>query len=92
MQQQHPRVPWVVYELQPDGSAVVADTRTGRQARVFTEVQLHEFAAEAARCPGCTGAGDAVAAVTRRMGFKKCAPCAQRQATLNRMLPNVWRR
>lgn len=90
--QQHPRVPWVTIEVLPDGSAIVTDTRTGARARVFTETQIHEFAAAAARAPGHYGAGDAVASVAGRMGFRKCAPCAERQARLNALVPNLWRR
>jgi hypothetical protein len=89
---QHPSVPWVtIYPLQ-DGSFIVKDTRTQRDAHVATELQVHEFAAEAARASGYYGAGDAVAAVAGRLGFKKCTPCARRQARLNAMVPHFWRR
>ena len=89
---QHPNVPWVSIQPLQDGSAVVTNTRTGERIRATSDRQVHEFAASAARAPGHYGAGDAVAAAASRMGFQKCAPCAQRQARLNAMLPNVWRR
>jgi len=89
---QHPRVPWVTIEPLQDGSAIVTDTRSGQRARAFTEQQVHEFAAAAARAPGHYGAGDAVAAVASGLGFQKCSPCAERQARLNAMVPNLWRR
>lgn len=89
---QHPHVPWVSIEPLTDGTAIVTNTRNGQRMRATSDVQIHEFAAAAARAPSHYGAGDAVAAMTHRMGFKKCAPCAQRQARLNAMLPNVWRR
>jgi len=33
------------------------------------------------------GLGDVVAAVTKAVGIKPCAPCKGRQATLNRLVP-----
>ena len=89
---QHPSVPWVSIAPLDDGSAWVTNTRTHQTIRAYTEQQVHEFAAAAARAPGHLGAGDAVAAVAGRMGFQKCAPCAQRQARLNALVPNLWRR
>lgn len=89
---QHAQVPWVTIAPLADGSAIVTDTKSGHKRRVFNETQIHEFAAAAARSPDHYGAGDAVAAVAGRMGFKKCSPCAERQARLNAMVPNLWRR
>lgn len=88
----HQQVPWVVIQPLPGGCADVLNERTGARARVCTQIQLHEFAAAAASTPGRVGAGDAVAAVTSRLGIKKCAPCAQRQAALNRMFPGLFKR
>lgn len=87
----HPSVPWVTVEPLTDGTAIVHDTRTGQRARAYDEQQIHEFAANAASSDGY-GAGDAVAAVASRLGFQKCTPCARRQAMLNAMMPNLWRR
>lgn len=89
---QHPHVPWVTVEPLSDGTALVTNTRSGQQIRATTNIQVHEFAAAAARGQGHYGAGDAVAAAAQRLGFKKCAPCAKRQAMLNAMAPNLWRR
>lgn len=88
----HPEVPWVHIYPYPGGGALVVDVRTGARADVATDQQLHEFAARAARAPSHYGAGDAVAAVTSRLGIQKCAPCARRQAALNRAIPRLWRR
>ncbi len=89
---QHPSVPWVAIYPLDDGTFVVRDTRTHQEAHVANERQIHEFAAAAASAAGYYGAGDAVAAVANRLGFEKCTPCARRQAMLNAMVPNFWRR
>lgn len=88
----HPSVPWVAIYPLDDGTFIVTDTRTHQDARVANELQIHEFAAAAARAAGYYGAGDAVAAAAHKLGFEKCAPCARRQAMLNAMVPNLWRR
>jgi len=83
----------VTIQSDPSGGVLVTNTRTGAQVVAYSDLQIHEFAAAAARSPGGMGAGDAVAAVTSRLGIQKCAPCAKRQAAMNRLVPNVkfWR-
>ena len=80
------------YGQRPDGLWLVEDTRSGKRALARDERGIHEFAAAAAAAPGYAGAGDMVARMTGALGIQKCAPCAERQAALNRMMPRVWRR
>lgn len=71
---------------------MVTDTRTGTVERVPSEAAVVRFAAEHSAAPGYRGAGDAVRAVTQRLGIGSCTPCAARQAQLNGLLPRLWRR
>ena len=82
--QRHPHVPWVVWGYEPNGHAIALNERTGERAYVANETQLHEFAARAARAGKGKGLGDLVAGVASALGIKKCAPCAKRQAMMNR--------
>jgi len=90
--QRHRQVPWVTIEPGPQGSVVCTNTRDGRRIQAFNDLQVNQFAAQCAGEQGHVGAGDVIAGVTKALGIKGCAPCAARQAALNRMAPKVWRR
>ena len=85
----HPRLPWVQYAQHPHGGFVVRDTRTGEARHVASHDEIVRFAATHSARPGYYGAGDAVHAVTSRLGMSGCTPCAARQAQLNRMFPRL---
>jgi hypothetical protein len=89
---QHPQVPWIQYQPHPNGGYLALDTRTGEQVYAPDALALNQFAADHASAPGYGGAGDAVKAVTNALGIEGCSPCAARQAAMNRMVPNLWRR
>lgn len=90
--QRHPQVPWVHFQPHPQGGFVATNTRTNQQVYAPDALALNQFAADSANAPGYHGAGDAVKAVTSALGIEGCSPCAARQAALNRMVPNLWRR
>jgi hypothetical protein len=88
----HPQVPWVVYQATPQGGYVATNTRTGERAYAPDELSLNQFAADSARDPGSVGAGDVFKTIAGWFGAKQCAPCAARQAAMNRAAPNLWRK
>jgi hypothetical protein len=88
MRPYHPRIPWVTFQPHPRGGFVVLDTRTGQQAYAPNEPALHAFAADHSAPLGRSGMGDAVRAVTKRLGVGECSPCARRQALMNASLPS----
>lgn len=92
MQPYHPRLPWILVGPHPQGGFVVRDSRTGATAHAADPAGVARFAADHSAAPGYGGAGDAVQAVTQRLGLGSCAPCAARQAHLNGLFPRVWRR
>jgi hypothetical protein len=88
---QHPQVPWVRYAVGADGSWEAYDMRWGRAGHGQGAAQLHQFAAFCANPPGTTGAGDVVKKITNAFGIEQCAPCAARQAALNRLTTRWFR-
>lgn len=91
--QRHPQAPWIVYGNGPQpGTVVVQDTRTGQALVARNELEMNQAFARFSAAPGRMGAGDVVKAATERLGIQQCTPCAKRQAAMNRMLPNLWRR
>ena len=68
------------------------DTRTGAIAHAPDHAAVTRFAADHSAAPGYAGAGDAVHAVTRRLGIGSCTPCEARRAALNGVFPRLWRR
>lgn len=92
MQPYSPRIPWIQYAPHPSGGFVVRDSRTGETVHAMTTNDVHHFAAAHSAAPGHGGLGDAVRAVTSRMGIGSCTPCAKRQAALNARVPRLWRR
>ena len=87
MRPYHPRIPWVQFEPHPRGGFVLLDARTGKRAHAPNEAGVHAFAAAHSAPVGRAGAGDAVRAVTKRLGIGDCSPCAKRQALMNASLP-----
>lgn len=92
MQPYHPRLPWILVGPHPEGGFVVQDTRTGEAVHALDKGAVAHFAAAHSAAPGYGGAGDAVRAVTARLGIGACTPCEARQAQLNGLLPRLWRR
>lgn len=92
MQPYSPRLPHILVGPHPQGGFIVRDTRTGETVHAPTRGHVDGFAATHSAAPGYAGLGDAVAAMTRAVGAKPCTPCQARQATLNGLLPRLWRR
>lgn len=91
----HPGVPWVEYWRVPGGFAARC-TRCAAQGVAPTLDHVQAFAMQHREhqqaAPTHYGAGDLVARATGALGIKPCAPCKQRQAQLNGLLPRIWPR
>ncbi len=91
----HPGVPWVEYWGVPGGFAVRC-TRCAAQSGAPTLGHVQAFAQwhslHPQATPGHLGLGDLVARGTQALGIKSCAPCKQRQAQLNGLIPRIWPR
>mgnify|MGYP001577524790 CR=1 FL=1 len=92
MQPYSPRLPWIQVAPHPRGGFVVRDARTGATAHAPDQAAVTAFAADHSAAPGYAGAGDAVQAVTKRLGIGSCTPCEARRAELNGFFPKLWRR
>lgn len=92
--QRHPTVSWVL--VVPAGRAARVHCEVcGASATIgarSVEAFAHQHRAHRSSAPGYHGAGDAVAALTGRLGMTPCTPCEQRRMALNRMVPRLWRR
>ena len=88
------RFPWIrgFHTNSPAWRGTVADLRTGEQAVIRTPDEFVRFVAAHSGAEGHMGAGDAVRAVTKKLGMGECTPCAKRQAALNGFLPRLFRR
>jgi hypothetical protein len=89
-----PRFPWIrsFYTAPERGyPGHVLDLRTREQAWVSTETELFAFIGRHSAAPGL-GLGNAVRALTKRLGFGECTPCAKRQAALNQAASRLFRR
>lgn len=91
----HPQVRWVLWQATPQGFVVRCNV-CGQSASAGDPTGVHAFARDHAQhesqSPTHYGAGDAVAAVTKRLGIEPCTPCEARRRALNGMFPNLWRR
>ncbi len=91
----HPNVPWVDWAQTPQGPWVRC-TQCVVGGILAPGQTIDGFAAAHSRCrqpePTHLGLGDVVARATGALGVKPCAPCKERQAALNRLMPRVWRR
>jgi hypothetical protein len=76
----------------PRGGFVVRDARSGATAHAPDHAAVARFAADHSAAPGYGGAGDAVHAMTQRLGISSCTPCEKRRAELNGFFPRLWRR
>ena len=86
---QHPTVPNVSYASGLMGGYYVRLHRAdGSHQTVEThnELERETLVAEWSRSPEHIPLGDLIAAVTAKLGIKKCLPCARRQQALNRWL------
>jgi hypothetical protein len=86
MKPYHPNTPWLLVGRNANGFAVL-DKRDGARWEGLTQDQAHQIIAD--RSSSGSGLGDAIHRVTSALGFKRCAPCAKRQAALNAMIPRV---
>ncbi len=91
----HPAVSWVLWA--PTTQGLVARCEVcGVQGAVGGYPQLDTFARahreHQSAATGHYGAGDAVAAATKRLGLETCTPCEKRRQQLNGWLPRVWKR
>jgi hypothetical protein len=86
-----PRLPFLLIERRP-GGIYFRDARDGYEAFLRTEHELRMLVAERSSAIGYRGLGDAVRAVTQKLGFGECTPCAKRQAALNARFPRFIRR
>lgn len=77
-----PRFPWIVID-RSSAAPVIRDTRSGAEAVVVTESAMWEFIADHSAATQGKGIGDRVHDVLSWVGFKRCLPCAKRQAMLN---------
>lgn len=89
-----PRFPWIRGHHQNTRAfpARVADLRTGETAIVKSRDELVRFVADHSAGRSHMGLGDAVRALTKKLGFGECTPCQKRQAALNAAVPRLWRR
>ena len=92
----HPGVPWVEYWRLPRGGFAVRCTRCAAHAGAPTLDHVQAFAVQHQEhqrpAPSHLGLGDLVARGTQALGIKPCAPCKQRQAQLNGLIPRIWPR
>lgn len=93
--QRHPATQWVLYAPTTQGIVVKCEV-CGEQGAVGSYPQVDLFAQRhrehRSAAPGHYGAGDAIAAATKRLGIDTCTPCERRRQQLNGLLPRVWRR
>lgn len=77
--------------MHPQGGWILKDSRDGFTVHAPTEAGVHQFLADRSNPnQGRMGLGDVVHSATAALGMERCTPCAQRQAALNRAVPNVW--
>jgi len=89
--QPHPQFPWIHWGMHPQGGWILKDSRDGFTVHAPTEAGVHQFLADRSNPnQGRMGLGDVVHSATAALGMERCTPCAQRQAALNRAVPNVW--
>lgn len=94
--QQHPQIPWVLWQRTTTGFAVhcracKASAAAGTPEGVDAFAGAHQQHQSAS--PTHYGAGDLVARATKAMGLgKPCTPCEARRAALNARFPQLWRR
>jgi hypothetical protein len=74
------RFPWILFDR---GTLTITDSRDGSSAPAPTaEAQWAFIADHSAATPG-KGLGDRIHQALDWAGFRRCVPCAQRQAMLN---------
>ena len=74
------RFPWLLYD---PSTQTITDSRTGESAHAPTaEAQWAFIADHSAAKPGA-GLGDKIHSALDWAGFRRCVPCAKRQAWLN---------
>lgn len=87
-----PAVPWVL--VQNQGSYIHCYCKIcGLRAHAVTEHDLDAFMdaheAHQSASPTHLGAGDVIAAATKRLGVTPCSPCEARRRALNQAIPRV---
>lgn len=90
-------VPWVIAAPHPNGLQVFCQVCRAKEIVCCPEA-ANAFAIghrqhRTTAGPSHVGLGDAVAAVAKRLGFKKpCQECEQRRVRLNRKVPRLFSR
>lgn len=88
----YPGVPWLLYQPSPQGGYDVVDTRTGQRHHAACPDCLKQLAADLSGSRTHYGLGDLVHGAAKALGFRRCTGCAQRQVTMNRVAPRLFRR
>ena len=85
--QQYPGIPWIQYTSCgcQKGGFFIRNANTGEEFHAPDEASIHQFAADASGQRSRVPLGDAVHAVTKRLGMNRCTSCAKRQSFLNRL-------
>lgn len=85
--QQYPGVPWVEYSPCgcKKGGFFIRNTQTNEEFHTPDMSGVHQFAADVSGRGARVPLGDAVHAVTKRLGMNRCTSCAKRQSWLNRL-------
>ena len=80
----HPHFPWISWSATGDDCQLVRDSRNGDEMVACTSDEFLAFIADhSAR--RSFGLGDVIHKAAKVAGFQRCAPCAARQAELNRI-------
>lgn len=92
--QRFPGIPWVHFA--PRGAGFYVRCTACRMESVGNGAEMQGFArahaSHQSQSPTHRGLGDAVAALTHRMGIEPCAPCEARRYRLNQLVPQLFRR
>lgn len=87
-----PAVPWVQVEdrgayIRCHCNVCQADVAVRTEAEIDAFMRGHQ--AHRSASPTHLGAGDLVAAATKRLGIQPCSPCEARRRALNQAMPRV---
>ena len=85
--QAYPGLPWLVFTSCgcARGGYTIFNKKTNQEVHAPTMNDVHQYAADVSGQSARVPLGDAVHAVTKRMGLKRCTGCAKRQSLLNRL-------
>jgi hypothetical protein len=90
--QAFPQYPWIFWAPY-QGGFLLHDSRDKTQVFAPDQGSVAQFLADRSNPDrNRMGLGDLVHQATAAVGLERCTPCAERQAALNRAVPNLWRR